>query len=324
MTEPLDFSLVGSARHPDKALQQQGCRKAETISRVNLMRTAMKLYAIVTAPFSILFVLHSKRIHPAYRMTTLRKLNLGLMMLRNKLRIPTGTSFKAHLAMALKLLETPPEVEGCVIECGTWKGGSAANLSLCCRIVGRKLLIFDSFEGLPEADPRDNQGMHYQKGDYSGPLNEVRTNVSRYGAIECCEFVKGWFEGTLPQLERPVLLAFLDVDLEASLQTCVRQIWNHLGSDSYLFIDECVSLNYCALFFSETWWQRYFNRKPPGLIGAGTGLPLGEYYIGPHSESLDHPLQHASTGAYTRPCFSGYWSYYPEDTESKNTDLPLF
>ena len=271
----------------------------------------MKLYALAIVPFSILFILHSKKIHPAYRMTILRKLKLGFKMLHNKLRIATATSFKAHLAMALKVLETPPEEEGCVVECGTWKGGSAANLSLVCEIVGRRLLIFDSFEGLPEGDPRDNEAKCYQKGDYAGSLDEVRANISRYGAIECCEFIKGWFEDTLPQLDQSVLLAFLDVDLEASLQTCVHHIWNRLGSTGYLFIDECAGLNYCALFFSETWWQRYFNRKPPGLIGAGTGLPLGEYYIGPYSESSDHPLQHASTGAYTRPGFSGYWSYYP-------------
>lgn len=283
----------------------------KTAQRENLMRIVMKLYALAIAPFSILFILHSQRIPPAYRMTWWRKLSLGFKMLRNKLRIPTGTSFKAHLAMALKILETPPEEQGCVVECGTWKGGSAANLSLICEIVGRKLLIFDSFEGLPEGDPRDNEAKGYQKGDYAGSLDEVRANISRYGAIECCEFKKGWFEDTLPHLDQPVLLAFLDVDLEASLQSCVRHIWNHLGSAGYLFMDECVGLNYCALFFSETWWQRYFNRKPPGLIGAGAGLPLGEYYIGPYSESSDHPLQHASTGAYTRPCFSGYWSYYP-------------
>ncbi len=50
--------------------------------------------------------------------------------------------------MALKLLETPPEVGGIVIECGTWKGASTSNLSLVCKIVGRRLKIYDSFQGL--------------------------------------------------------------------------------------------------------------------------------------------------------------------------------
>lgn len=63
-------------------------------------------------------------------------------MFLNKFRIPTGTSYKSHLAMALKILETSPEVKGDVVECGSWQGGSSANLSLICRLTNRKLLIF--------------------------------------------------------------------------------------------------------------------------------------------------------------------------------------
>ena len=278
--------------------------------RVGLLR---KLHDVVTLPISIFFILSSKRIHPAYRMTPLRKAKLGLRMFLNTRRIPTGTSHRCHLAMALKLLETPPDTAGDVMECGTWKGGSAANLSLVCRMVGRKLRVFDSFQGLPKLDPRDREASGYQMGDYLGTLDEVKTNVSRFGAIECCEFVEGWFEDTLPTLSDPVLLAFLDVDLEASLDTCVKNIWPHLVDGGYIFTDECVGTDYTALFYSERWWKSHFAQTPPGLIGAGSGLPLGEYYVGPWSENADHPLHHASTGAYTRKGMSGYWSYYPDD-----------
>jgi O-methyltransferase len=282
---------------------------------MNVLRALMKLYAIAVAPVSILFILHSKRIAPEYRMTLMRKLALGLKMMRNNLRIPSGTSFKSHLAMGLKILETPPRMQGDVMECGTWKGGSAANLSLVCEIVGRKLRIFDSFEGLPDGDPRDREASSYKKGEFCGTLEEVKANIQRFGAIDCCEFIEGWFSETLPKLDRPILLAFLDVDLEASLNTCVKYVWPRLIDYGYIFIDECVGQNYCALFFSEKWWKRNFDRTPPGLIGAGTGLPLGEFYIGPYPEMPEHPLQHASTGAYTRKNFSGFWSYYPEDEQ---------
>ena len=272
-----------------------------------------KLYAILTAPISVLLILSSKKIHPAYRMNFLRKLVFGFKMMRNKLYIPTGSTFKAHLAMALKILETAPEVPGDILECGSWKGGSAANLSLICEITGRKLRIFDSFQGLPQGDPRDRQAT-YNKGDYCGTLEEVKSNITKFGAIEKCEFIKGWFHETLPQLNTPVLLAFLDVDLEASLHECVKHIWPHLVDDGYIFIDECVDLDYCALFFSERWWRNHFNRTPPGLIGAGCGLPLGEFYVGPYSEIAAHPGQHASTGAYTRKSFSGVWTFYPDES----------
>jgi O-methyltransferase len=270
----------------------------------------MKLYYVVSVPISILFILNSKCIHPSYRMSFLKKFGLGLRMFFNTLRIQTATSYKSHLAMALKILETPPDVPGDVVECGTWKGGCAANLSLVCKIVGRKLRVYDSFEGLPQADPKEQGAKWYKKGDFCGSLEEVRSNICRHGAIKCCEFVKGWFKDTLPALDSPVLLAFLDVDLTSSLETCVRFIWPHLVERGYIFIDEFEWLDYCALFWSERYWKKTFDRVPPGLIGAGSGLPLGDYYIGPWGEAESHPSQHANAGAYTRKDMSVLWTYY--------------
>ena len=270
----------------------------------------MKAYYVLTAPIAVLFTLNSTKIHPAYRMTWLRKFRLGLRMFFNMATIRTGTSFKAHLAMALKILETPPDVIGDVVECGTWKGGSAANLSLVCRIVGRRLRVFDSFQGLPEGDPSDREAAGYQKGDFCGTLEEVKANIRRGGAIESCEFVQGWFRETLPHLNSPVLLAFLDVDLEESLDTCVRGIWPHLIDTGYIFIDECLSTDYCSLFYSEEYWRRYFGRTPPGLIGAGIGLAMGDFYVGPSGQKTTHPMQHANAGAWTRKDMSGVWTYY--------------
>ncbi len=280
-------------------------------SNRRMYRFILKTYYALTVPISIFFILNSALIHPDYKLSFFKKYRLGFRMFLNKMRIPTGTSYKSHLAMALKILETPPNEPGDVVECGTWKGGSAANLSLVCKIAGRKLLIFDSFEGLPKGDESDRQAF-YETGDYYGPLDEVKKNIEKYGAIECCEFVKGWFDETLPGLNTPVLLAFLDVDLELSLETCVRHIWPNLVERGYIFIDEYVTLDYCAIFWSEEYWKRYFNRLPPGLMGAGTGLPLGEYYIGPWSDNENRPLHHPNAGAWTRKDFSGAWIHFPD------------
>jgi len=280
---------------------------------VKLRRLLKRVYYVLSVPVSIVFLLDSTAIHAAYRMYWFRRLALGLRMFVNTIRIPTATSYKAHLAMALKILETPPEVHGDIIECGTYKGGSAANLSLVCRVTGRKLKVCDSFEGLPEGDARDREAKHYSRGDYAGMLEEVQRNIRRAGAPECCEFIPGWFRDTLPSLSSPVLLAFVDVDLEASLETCIRYIWPNLVKGGFIFIDEAVSTDYSALFYSERWWRESFGCTPPGLIGAGTGLGLGGYYVGPWDERHSHLLQHAGTAAYTRKGMSGHWSYYPDD-----------
>lgn len=277
-----------------------------------MARLLLKIYFVLTAPFAILAILGSPHVHPAHRLGVWQRLALGLRMFLNTRRIRTGSSYKAHLAMAVKLLQVPPEVEGCVVECGTWKGGSATNLSLVCRHVRRKLVIFDSFQGLPEGRAGDREASHYQAGDYRGTLDEVKGNIARHGAIEVCEFVQGWFDQTLPSFDRPVVLAFVDVDLEASLHTCVKYLWPRLTSDGYFFTDEAVGTDYVALFYSERWWRREFDRTPPGLIGAGAGLPLGDYYLGPISHLDAHPMWLPQGVAYTQKSMSGVWTYDPD------------
>jgi O-methyltransferase len=283
------------------------------IALVRQRHLLVSVFYVLMMPFSIMAILKSRRINPAYKITAWVKFRLGVRFFLNGIRIKTGTTYKTHLAMALKLFEMSPDVCGDVIECGTWKGGSATNLSLACRIVGRKLRIFDSFEGLPEGDPLDREAKFYKRGEWAGTLEEVQSNIRRYGAPECCEYVRGWFKDTLPLLKTPVVLAFLDVDLEASLDTCVRHIYPNLTPSGHIFIDEVTGTDYCALFYSERWWHDKFARTPPGLIGAGVGLALGEFYIGPGSEIGDHPMQHSNAGAYMRKDMSGYWSYYPPE-----------
>jgi hypothetical protein len=277
------------------------------------------LHYLVTVPVASLFILDSQKIHPSYKLTTLKKLLLGIRMFWNTTRIKSGTVYKAHLAMALKLFEIPPEVPGVVMECGTWKGASATNLSLICRIIGRELHIYDSFEGLPVSELGDREAKYYQPGDYCGTLEEVKANIAKHGAIECCRFVKGWFNETLPLAHEPVVLAFLDVDYEASLETCVRYIWPRLVDHGYLFTDEMVNVNYCSLFYSERYWRETFNTFPPGLIGAGVGLALGEYYIGPFLDNPSHELQHANAAAYTFKGMQGAWTYFPVGREAGTT-----
>ncbi len=73
-----------------------------------MYRLILKIYYVLTVPVAIFFILNSASIHPAYKLGFFRKYVLGFRMFLNKLRIPTGTSYKAHLAMALKIFETRP------------------------------------------------------------------------------------------------------------------------------------------------------------------------------------------------------------------------
>lgn len=282
----------------------------------------IKLYLLTSElssiPISTLIIFSSNPIHESYKMSMIRKLRLGLKMYMNTRRIPTGVSYRAHLVMASKIMAIPPDMSGNIVECGTWKGGSATNLSIICNIVGRRLKIYDSFEGLPDTKAEEPLADSNVMGAYSGSLNEVMSNIKRYGNIECCEFEKGWFDDTLPKLNSSVLLAFIDVDIESSLHTCIKWVWPNLIEQGYLFTDEAVFTEYVSLFYSEKWWRKYLNRIPPGLIGAGTGLPLGNYFVGPWGERLgwySKTFEEPIAVAYTQKNMSAYWTYYPEDND---------
>ena len=176
------------------------------------------------------------------------------------------------------------------MECGTYKGVSAANLSLVCKIVHRRLHIFDSFEGLPEPSNQDKghlvlgqQEIHtYSKGSWCGSLEEVKRNISQCGEISVCVFHRGYFKETLPPLHEKCVLVWLDVDYRDSLETCLKYLWPLLEEGCRLYTHEAGHREIASLFFSEKWWGDHLKTSPPGLVGAGTGIGLkiltGSYF----------------------------------------------
>jgi O-methyltransferase len=286
---------------------------------LKIMAFLQRCYHALSLPITALFLLYNRRFHPSYGMTWRKKFTLAFKMRRATRKIQSGTSYKAHLAMAAKLFEIPPEVKGAVVECGCWMGGSTACLSLVCDIVGRQMIVYDSFEGLPPAEPGDKYASPLGEGYLRADVDVVKDNVRRYGAIDCCTFRKGWFQDTLPRHTEPVVLAFLDVDYEASMFDCVVNLWPHLTEQGYVFMDEYTRIDYCAIFFSERFWREHFDAPPPGLMGSGTGVGVGQYFLGPFQS---RPVIQAPTSvAYTRKDFYGRWDYVREGEESRPEDL---
>jgi hypothetical protein len=197
-------------------------------------------------------------------------------------RVPAASHYLEHLTMAARLLSVPSDLSGCVVECGSWRGASATNLSIACQLAGRRLQVFDSFAGLPSPQATDSAHqlmdrpeVHtYRSGMFAGALEEVRANVERYGEIGCCTFHPGLFADTLPGFDEPVVLAFLDVDLRESLETCVRALWPRLRDGGTLFIHEAPHHEIASFFFDERWWRENLACAPPGLVGAGCGIGL--------------------------------------------------
>lgn len=224
-----------------------------------------------------------KQVGAEYGVGFSKKLKLLFKIYRINKKIRSATSCYEHVQMAKAILEAPKNLNGDVVECGCWKGASTASLSLVCELAGRKLIVFDSFCGLPS--PKEGDKIHhaphigktpgYEKGNYSGSLDEVKNNIKNYGSLDVCEFIEGYFEDTMPgffeTFNSKIIFSFLDVDLTKSLETCVFHLWPFLQKGCHLFTHEAPHLEISALFFDKEWWNRHLNTGFPSLIGAGSG-----------------------------------------------------
>jgi O-methyltransferase len=216
-----------------------------------------------------------------YSLGMLPKVRLLFRVLQNSSRLGSASTFYEQLTIVQAILDVPRGADGVVAEFGCYKGWSTASLSLACRATGRRLVVFDSFEGLPPPAEmvtgiETGSVVQYRRGDYAGALEEVRRNVARGGDIDSCEFVKGYFDDTLPQRDprERYVLVFEDADLPESVRAVVSRVWSRLYPGGRYFCHEARDFEVVRLFFDNLWWQQTAGGPAPGFVGSGVGLPL--------------------------------------------------
>ena len=199
--------------------------------------------------------------------------------------VPSGTAWIYHVVLATEIFNLPKPVEGDVIECGCWKGASSASLSLVCEAVNRKLIVCDSFQGLPgnSADAVHSythleKFAHYRAGMFAGRYEEVVRNIEQYGSLESCLFVYGWFAESLKALDCPIAFGFFDVDLVSSMRDCIQWIWPRLVDGGLIYTDDSCDLEVVKAWFDDSWWRDVLRQGAPGYVGSGCGLPLTPTY----------------------------------------------
>ena len=195
-----------------------------------------------------------------------------------------GTTFPSDgLVMAEALLSL--DIPGDVVECGCFTGGSTSKLSIVANIVGRRLHVFDSFEGLPEVDEYNFRDLHARRsvafmtpwtaGRYSaGGVEVVKANVARYGEVGVCTFVKGWLKDTLVAEHLPpaVAMAFTDVDIPSSARDCLFGLWPRLSDGGIYFSHDVAFIKVAQVLMDSHVWREVFQEPTPILFGAGWGL----------------------------------------------------
>ena len=242
----------------------------------------MTILRIGVQPWWIVLAFLSKDTGRDYSVGLRTKLRLLRSMRRNSSQPGSASVFFEHVMMVTRLLQVPATVEGAVAEFGCFKGFSTSTLSLACALVKRRLIVFDSFEGLPapEVDVINldsGRKIPYAQGQFAGTLEEVKGNVSRFGDLSVCEFVKGYFDATLPHRDasEKFVMIFEDADLPESVRTVLTWTWRKLQDGCTFFCHEARDREVVEMFFDRNWWAQATGEPAPGFIGSGAGVMAG-------------------------------------------------
>lgn len=222
-----------------------------------------------------------------YGLNKKKRINILKKIIKIIQNIDSATSLETQITLAKYLLSLKKNKKGFIVECGCFKGASTATLSIISKIIDRKLIVYDSFEGLPKSANKTIANFvhlkskeNYRKGMYRGTLNTVKNNIALYGNLDVCVFRKGLFNKSLPYHNEKIEFLFMDVDLPISTEICIKFLWKNLIDDSYVFTDDSCDMDNIKIWFDNQWWEKNLKIKAPGYIGSGCGLPLNYKYSG--------------------------------------------
>lgn len=149
------------------------------------------------------------------------------------------------------------KLEGDVVECGVWRGGSSMLVALTLGGLGdsaRRLWLYDTFQGMSSPTSQDIDPMGRSMADewdrhegrvgdpvfaYS-PLDEVRENMASTGFPRAqIKYVRGKVEETIPgEVPDQIALLRLDTDWYESTRHELEHLWPRLVSGGVLIIDD--------------------------------------------------------------------------------------
>ncbi len=148
-------------------------------------------------------------------------------------------------------------IEGAIVECGVWKGGSSMAAAITLNTLGdrsRQLYLYDTYDGMTEPSDKDIsadgieatvQLSQSSKDDpdsvwcYSA-LEDVRMNMEATGyPTENIFFIKGKVEDTIPrEIPDKIALLRLDTDWYESTKHELVHLFPRLQAGGILIIDD--------------------------------------------------------------------------------------
>lgn len=166
---------------------------------------------------------------------------------------------------------------GCVVECGTWKGGSLALIDwvLRQRQDRRELWGFDSFAGLPRPTGRDQaevEDSFFHGWCRATTGDVVEAFAAAGGSLEGVRIVEGWLDQTLRGSQTgPIALLNVDVDWYESVKIALDVLYDRVVFNGILNIDDYGRWPGCDAAVNEFLAARGLERsilQRTGVYGA--------------------------------------------------------
>ncbi len=163
-------------------------------------------------------------------------------------------------------------IPGDFMECGVWRGGACILMAGFVKshgISGRKVILADSFDGLPRSTLGQKVQPRLDKSvfpELAVSLDEVRANFETYGLLDDnVHFLKGWFKDTLHGTPSDTLaLLRLDGDLYESTTDSLTALYDRVAPGGIVIIDDWGVLPACRKAVEDFFAGR--NEALPKMI----------------------------------------------------------
>ncbi len=152
-------------------------------------------------------------------------------------------------------------ISGDVVECGTYRGGSAAVLGTTLR-PDQHLWLYDSFQGMPETTSADGEHARQYVGKGVASPNDVREVLTKVGVRpEQYTICPGWFAESF-QKQAPARVAFLhcDADWYESVLLVLETFYPRMPEGGCVVLDDFGYWEGCREAF-YTFCERH-NERP--------------------------------------------------------------
>jgi O-methyltransferase len=154
----------------------------------------------------------------------------------------------------LLLCDSINSIQGCIIECGVWRGGMIAGIYNYAT-KKRKCILFDSFEGLPDVRENDGEAAKiWQEANNGIGLDNCKSEISfaekamKLANSQNHNIVKGWFDKTIPdfKLSEPIAILRLDGDWYDSTMVCLENLYPLVAENGLIIIDDYYAWDGCS------------------------------------------------------------------------------